>query len=58
MADIVCWPAPGKTLWVEVKRPHGGVQLDAQSVFERFVTGIGHTYVIATSVEDLTNLGF
>ena len=46
-------PAPGKTLWIEVKRPYGGVQSDAQKLFERFVTGIGHTYVIATSVEDV-----
>jgi hypothetical protein len=30
-----------------------GSQSDAQRLFERFVTGIGHSYVIATSVEDV-----
>jgi len=40
-------PAPGKTLWVEVKRPVGNRQAEAHKAFDRFVTGIGHTYVLA-----------
>lgn len=46
-------PAPGKNLWIEVKRPVGGIQSDLQKLFERFVTEIGHTYVIAASVTDV-----
>lgn len=53
MADIQIWPARGVTLWIEVKRPVGGKQSEPQKRFERFVTGIGHTYVIATSVDDV-----
>jgi len=31
-------PVPGKTLWVEVKRPVSKRQAEAQKAFERFVT--------------------
>jgi hypothetical protein len=53
VADIVAWPGPGETLCVECKRPPSGRQSEAQKAFERFVTGIGHAYLIATSVEEV-----
>jgi len=46
-------PAPGRTLWIEAKRPVGGKQSGPQKVFEQVVTALGHTYLIATCVEEV-----
>ena len=40
-------------LWIECKRPKGGLQSEAQREFERFVTEQGHIYVLATSSDDV-----
>lgn len=53
-ADILALPATG-VLWIEVKAPYGR-QRPAQKLFEQYVTGWGHRYVLARSVDDLAGV--
>ena len=58
-ADILAAPickfgcCKPKFLWIECKRPKGGVQSDAQKEFQRFIVEQGHEYMIATSSDDV-----
>ena len=42
-----------RVVYIEVKRPKGGKQSDAQKVFQAEVEGLGAEYAIITSYEEL-----
>ncbi|HXE84102.1 MAG TPA: hypothetical protein VN513_12305 [Gemmatimonadales bacterium] len=46
----------GGGVFIEVKRPVGGVQSEAQKVFERACRGCGQRYILARSVDDIRDL--
>lgn len=48
---------PGKVMFVEVKQEKG-VQSKLQEVFERNVTGLGHTYAVVRSLDEFKSLIF
>ncbi|HXU23549.1 MAG TPA: hypothetical protein VN697_05920 [Tepidiformaceae bacterium] len=52
-ADV--YHAP-RSVWIEVKRPVGGVQSDAQRRFEASCAATFQTYILARSVDDIKEL--
>lgn len=59
-ADIEAWTyikkgddIIGITLYIEVKRSHGGSQSKDQKLFQEMLENRGHYYVVARSVEDV-----
>ncbi len=59
-ADVEAWTyitdgniKIGITLYIEVKRSHGGKQSDDQKNFQSMLENNGHFYTVARSVEDV-----
>ena len=53
-ADILSFMGGG--VFIEVKRPVGGVQSKAQQDFQIQCRGCGQRYILARSVDDITEL--
>ena len=61
-ADVEAWTyitngktKIGVTLYIEVKRSHGGKQSDDQKKFQEMLENNGHFYVVARSIEDVVD---
>lgn len=52
-ADILAFPMPLPPLWIECKVLRRK-QTEKQKVFQELVEGWGHIYVVAYSIDDLT----
>lgn len=51
-ADVLTFAPDGRCMWIELKQLKGE-QRKAQVEFQEKVTAIGHSYVVARSVEDV-----
>lgn len=53
-ADVLTFDSSGRCVWIELKQLKGE-QREKQVEFQQKVVGIGHTYIVARSVEDVIN---
>jgi len=51
-ADVLTFDSVGRCMWIELKQLKGE-QREKQVEFQQKVTAIGHSYVVARSVEDV-----
>lgn len=51
-ADVLTFDSAGRCMWIELKQLKGE-QREKQVEFQQKVTAIGHSYVVARSVEDV-----
>lgn len=61
ISDLVIIPKHLPEIWVELKRPKGGVQSREQAAFQKACEDMGHLYTIWRSLDDayeyLQNVG-
>lgn len=50
MADVIFWPSPTETVWLEFKAPKKKQSAD-QISFQKWVESIGHRYMLCDDVD-------